>query len=309
MKPKRQQYRKKCWYENMLLSDTLRALLAVSIDSEPGEEGRLKITRLGENLPGRRGGIVSSIGLMLMILTACAPTSAPKDTAAMNASDPPLPLPLKDIRDDIRAAEYGAKPDLVDPANGIYRFSNGVCRRLDQVTAPWTVRKFENSQSPDNLGVYYQAMSADFGIAVPELPDWARRTINYQDPAYLYVSISEPAVDVGGADERFYGKILANPGAWGQRIAIDVPVSPSFLAYQDNTSEVILLNQALQTAVSCPFGIDASDATDRCKAYVLLNKQEMAIFSVNYAGFRKLEEVSRSIRELAAALRVDCPKK
>jgi hypothetical protein len=242
---------------------------------------------------------------MLMVLTACAPTSTPKDSAAMNVSEPSLPP----LREAIRAAEYGAKPHLIDPANGIYRFSNGVCRRLDQVTAPWTIRKFENSQSPDNLGVYYQAMSADFGIAVPELPDWARRTINYQDPAYLYVSISDPAVDAGGADERFYAKVLANPAAWGEPISIDVPVSPSFLAYRDNTGEVILVNQALQTAVNCPFGIDASDATDRCKAYMLLNKQEMATFSVNYAGFSKLEEVSRSIRELAAALRADCPKK
>jgi hypothetical protein len=306
MKPKRQQYRKKCWYENMLLSDTLRALLAVSIDSEPGEEGRLKITRLGENLPGRRGGIVSSIGLMLMILTACAPTSAPKDTAAMNASDPPLPLPLKDIRDDIRAAEYGAKPDLVDPANGIYRFSNGVCRRLDQVTAPWTVRKFENSQSPDNLGVYYQAMSADFGIAVPEGPF---HPIYDREKVYLDVSITDPAVDAEGADERFFGNVLANPGAWGQRIAIDVPVSPSFLAYRDNTHQVILVNQALQTAVNCPFGVDSRVSHRVCYGYQLINAKEMATFRVNYAGFRKLEEVSRSIRELAAALRVDCPKK
>lgn len=220
----------------------------------------------------------------------------------MNAAEELLPRPRKDIR----VSEHGAKPFLIDPANGIYRFSNGVCRRLDRDTTPWKVRKFEKGESPDDLSVYYQALSTDFGISVPKLSESASHTINYQDPVYIYVSISA-AVDAG--DENFFREILTNPSGWGKSASTEVPVSSSFQAYRSDSSRLILLNQALQTAVDCPFGVDPSDTREACKAYILLNKEEMAIFYITYAGFIKLEQVTISIRELATTLRANCPNK
>lgn len=78
-------------------------------------------------------------------------------------ADTLLPPPRKDIR----VAEYGAKPHLIDPATGIYRFSNGVCRHLDREATPWKVRKFETMESPNDLSAYYEARNADFGIPEP----------------------------------------------------------------------------------------------------------------------------------------------
>lgn len=245
-----------------------------------------------------RVSILLCASLACAWLAACTPPHSTKEDTAMHAADQQLPPP----RADIRVSEYGAKPHLIDPARGIYRFSNGVCRYLDRITPPWRTRKFSVGESPNDLSVYLEAPYPAFDIPVPPGP---------LDPIYdrrkqfIDLALTDPRL--GGGRETAMREALADPDAWGRPTTVDIPVSPSFQVHTDNGLDVMFVNRELRAAVYCVGGIDQTLPNPACHGSVLFDQHESAMFIVNYLALAKIDEIVRSIRHLATTLRTECP--
>lgn len=234
-----------------------------------------------------------------LLLAACAPHRAPDpDTAMPATANTLLPPPRKDIR----VAEYGAKPHLIDPAKGIYRFSNGVCRYLDREVTPWKVRKFDVGESPDDLGVYYHARNADFGI--PE-PPGAFDPIYDRRQHYIDVALTDPRL--GGGRETAMRKVLADPSLWRVPVDVPIPYSTAFDVHSDNGDAVMFVNRDLQAAVLCDSGINLDLPNPSCQGMVWFDEREFAMFKLNYKALAHLDGIARSVRQLATTLRAECP--
>ena len=216
----------------------------------------------------------------------------------MQADAPLLPLPRKKLTE----MEYGAKPYLIDPKNGISRFSNGVCRYLDRVTPPWKVSLADDGQPYINdLDMSLHAQNTAFGIPVPEEPF---------DP---FTTRQKWVIDLGIVDTRTLSgremsmrDAIIDPSTHGKPKVYEESYSQSFNAYRlDIGGNTVLINQELQAAAYCD--VDRSWPNPFCEGVVLLNDEESATFRISLDGLQKLEEVTRSIRTLAAAMRAECP--
>ena len=234
-----------------------------------------------------------------LLLAACAPHRAPDpDTAMPVTADTLLPPPRKDIR----VAEYGAKPHLIDPAKGIYRFSNGVCRYLDREVTPWKVVVADGKEYINDLSLSFEARNADFGI--PE-PPGAFDPIYDRRQHYIDLGLTDPRL--GGGRETAMRKVLADPDAWGRAATVDIPYSPSFQLYTDNGENRMFFNRELQAAVYCVGGINHALPNPSCQGMVWFDEREFAMFHLNYKALAHLDGIARSIRQLATTLRAECP--
>ena len=214
----------------------------------------------------------------------------------MQADAPLLPLPRKKLTE----MEYGAKPYLIDPKNGISRFSNGVCRYLDRVTPPWKVSLADDGQPYINdLDMTLHAQNAAFGMPVPDEPF---------DP---FTTRQKWVIDLGIVDTRTLSgrevtmrNAIIDPLSQGKPTTYDEPFSPAFKPYRFS-GYTILVNQELQAAVVCM--TDRSWPNPTCEGVVLLNDQESATFRITLYALPKIEEIAHSIRTLASTLRAECP--
>lgn len=243
-----------------------------------------------------RVSILLCASLACAWLTACTPPQSTKKDAAMHAADQ---SPSEDFRGiDV----YGAKPELVDPAKGVYRFSNGVCRSLDRIPHPWRTRMFSAGESPDDVAAYFEAPYPAFGIPVPPGP---LDPIYDREKQFIDLALTDPRL--GSGPETAMREALIDPQTRGRPTTVDIPYSPNFRPYTDNGLDVMFVNEELRAAVVCVGGIDQSLPNPFCHGSVLFDQHESAMFTVNYRALAKIDEIVRSIRHLATTLRAECP--
>lgn len=210
--------------------------------------------------------------------------------------------PMTDVHPD---ELVGAKAKLVDEARQIYRFSNGVCRALADIPAPWTLSRGDYDDEPIHPRVLsLEAPNAAFGIPPPGLmPSGGRR--HGRGQIIIDLGFAPPTPDHWRED--LAHEVLQNPEAWGRPRVSPVPISDAFTAYTSNDSDMMLVNQPMQAAVWCIGGTQLAAPNPRCHGFVFLRPDEKAGFLISYEGLSRLTEVVESVTKLAASIRVECP--
>lgn len=207
----------------------------------------------------------------------------------------------------------------VDPHGDIYRFSNGVCRQTSRIPAPWRLvdrERYRNRYTAEYSWTPENALSADalileaenqaFGIATPAV----QRSGRLQEVIEVY--LASPRLKWHGQTVAME-VLLATTDKWNWPKSAPVPLSDSFQSYAYSKeyagpgARLVLVNRSLQAAVVCDDGAQSDLPNPFCSGFILLSSDETAYFKISHQALAKLQEVVTSIRDLAHAVRVDCP--
>ena len=237
-----------------------------------------------------------------LLLAACAPGHSPKQETPMPQVQPKDPVTEEDWRRAQFTDEFGSVPLLVDADRQIYRFAGGVCRVLRREVGPWTLTQTDVSDNPSHLGLSYNASNTAFGVSVPDRPFDPYTTRNmwlidlgFGNPYYI------------NARQSMVQWVLAQPELREHPLTLDWAVSPSFKAYRAPLGgQLVFVNTNLEGGVHCD--ADIFDAPNpNCQGLVVFDDNEVASFVIQVTLLPKLDEVIRSIRELQASIRINCP--
>ena len=215
---------------------------------------------------------------------------------------PKDPVTEEDWRRAQFTDEFGSVPLLVDADRQIYRFAGGVCRVLLREAPPWTMMKSDIADSPDHLGVYYNAPNTAFGVSVPDRPFDPYTTRNMW---LIDLGFGNPHYE--NASRRMVRQVLTQPELRANPLPLDWTVSAGYTAYRTPIGDsLVLVNPDVQGGVFCEKDLFRWP-NPNCEGLILFDEKESATFTLHATLLPKLDEVIRSIRELQASIRIDCP--
>lgn len=227
------------------------------------------------------------------LLTGCNP---------MNTQAPMTDVPPDEL--------VGAKAELVDEARQIYRFSNGVCRALADIPAPWTLSRGGHDEEPIRpRSMSLEAPNTAFDISPPGRGPAGRQRYG-RGQEVIDLVLGTPSMD--DWLERIARNNPIDPGKWRWPMQSPFPLSSSFQAYAFSQeyarpdSSLLLVNEPMHVAVKYDGGLDMPNPT--FEGVVVLGPDEVATFRISYEGLSRLSEVVASMTKLSASLRVDCSK-